>query len=251
MHVKRRTRVEWPGCCNSNPPKRCAHREPMTLYQIVLAMKARWRAVMLVITVVLAIGAALTVLMPKQYTASGSVVLDVKSNDPVANAVMPALAIASYMATQADVIKSERVIVRALRDLRLDRDPELQAKWKKETDGRGDMMSWYSEQVLKRFEVLPSRESNVITIEYRALSPEASAAMVNAIIKAYVATTIDLRAEPAAKYDSFFDEHAKRLRETLEQAQKKLSAYQQEAGVSATDEKLDVENSRLTELSTQ
>ena len=223
----------------------------MTLYQIVLAMKARWRAVAFVFGSVLALGILATILSPKQYTASGSVVVDVKSADPIANAVLPALAISSYMATQSDVIKSERVIARALRDLHLDRDPELVAKWKNETDGEGDMLAWQTEQVLKKFEVLPSRESNVITVEYRGLSREGAAGMVNAVIKAYLATLIELRNEPAVQYDSFFDERAKRARETLEQAQNKLSAFQQQAGVSATDEKLDAENTRLTELSTQ
>jgi polysaccharide biosynthesis transport protein len=177
--------------------------------------------------------------------------LDVKSADPIAGAVMPALAVAGYMATQAEVIKSERVIARALREQKLDVDPVWQARWKEATSGRGDLLAWQTAQVLRHFEVLPSKEANVITVEYKAPTPESAAAMANAIIKAYVATTVELRSEPAKQYDSFFDGRAQRLREALEKAQSRLSAYQQEAGVVATDERLDVENTRLAELSSQ
>jgi chain length determinant protein EpsF len=223
----------------------------MTLYEILLTVKARWRSATAVFAVVVAIGCLITAALPKQYIASAAVVLDVKSADPIAGAVMPALAISSYMATQSDIIQSERVISRALRELKLDKDPSLRAKWREATDGRGDMLSWQTEWVLRTFEVLPSKESNVIRVEYKSTSPEQSAAMVNAVVRAYIATTIELRSDPAREYDAFFDERAKRLREAVEAAQARLSEYQREAGVVASDERLDVENTRLTELSSQ
>ena len=68
---------------------------------------------------------------------------------------------------------------------------------------------------------------------------------------AYTDTTLDLRVEPAKLYNSFFDERAKALRDALEQAQSRLSAYQREKGIIVNDERLDVENARLSELSTQ
>ena len=64
-------------------------------------------------------------------------------------------------------------------------------------------------------------------------------------------TTLDLRVEPAKQYSNFFDDRAKQARDDLEAAQAKLSAYQQQKGLMATDERLDVENSRLQELTTQ
>ncbi|MDB5817643.1 MAG: epsF, partial [Rhizobacter sp.] len=78
-----------------------------------------------------------------------------------------------------------------------------------------------------------------------------SAAVANAFVKAYIDTTVTLRSEPAKQYNSFFDERAAQLRSQLEKAQAKLSAYQQKNGIVATDEKLDVENQRLAELTTQ
>jgi uncharacterized protein involved in exopolysaccharide biosynthesis len=48
-----------------------------------------------------------------------------------------------------------------------------------------------------------------------------------------------------------FDERAQQLRAALESAQQRLSAYQRTHGILATDERLDVENQRLTALSNQ
>ncbi len=44
---------------------------------------------------------------------------------------------------------------------------------------------------------------------------------------------------------------AKEAREALEKAQSRVSAFQKEKGIIATDERLDVENARLSELSSQ
>src|SRR5262249_43658115 len=76
-------------------------------------------------------------------------------------------------------------------------------------------------------------------------------ALPNAFAQAYIDTTLELRVEPARQYNSFFDERAKQLRDALEQAQSKLSAFQQSRGIIATDERQDVENARLAELSSQ
>ncbi|HEY4081709.1 MAG TPA: chain length determinant protein EpsF [Burkholderiaceae bacterium] len=223
----------------------------MNLSQILMVLRARWRSAALVMLLVVGSAALLTAIMPRQYSATASVLLDVKSSDPIAGSSMQALAISGYMATQADVLVSERVIEGALRDLKIDKDPKTIARWQAATNGQGDFMNWLYEQTLKHFEVLPSRESNVITISYTDVDPQQSAALVNAIVKSYVATTIELRAEPAKQYNAFFDDRAKELRAALEQAQTRLSTFQRDAGVLVNDERLDVENSRLNELSSQ
>ena len=57
--------------------------------------------------------------------------------------------------------------------------------------------------------------------------------------------------EPARLTTTWFDEQIKQLRDNLEKAQAKLSAYQKEQGVVASDERIDVETARLAELSSQ
>jgi uncharacterized protein involved in exopolysaccharide biosynthesis len=63
--------------------------------------------------------------------------------------------------------------------------------------------------------------------------------------------TLALRVEPTKQAAVWFDEQLKTLRADFEAAQSKLAKFQKDKGIIATDERLDVENTRLAELSTQ
>lgn len=223
----------------------------MTLTQILIVLRARWFSALLVLSVVVAAVVAATLLLPKRYTATAAVVLDVKSPDPIAGMVLPGMTVSGYMATQVDVLRSERVALRALQALGMFDNATQKANWQRATEGRGDFRAWLADAVLADLEVRPARDSNVISVSYTSTDPRFAAAVANAFVTAYTDTTLDLRVEPAKLYNSFFDERAKELRDALEQAQSRLSAYQREKGIIVNDERLDVENARLSELSTQ
>ena len=223
----------------------------MSLSQVFLILRARWRSAALVFAIVVGLVTAVTLLLPKKYAAIASVVLDVKSPDPIAGVVLPGMTVSSYMGTQVDVLQSERVILQAVRLLQADKDPELRAEWQMKTEGRGDFESWLVDEVLRWLTVKPGKDSNVIMVSYTARDPEVAARTVNAVVKSYVDTTLQLRTEPAKRFQGQFDESTKGLRERLEVAQARLSAFQQRKGIVATDERLDIENARLAELSTQ
>jgi chain length determinant protein EpsF len=214
-------------------------------------LRVRWRSAVLVFLLVLGLAFAFTLLMKKKYAATAAVVLDVKSPDPIAGVVLPGMTVSGYMATQVDVLQSERVVLRAVHALGLDEDADLRAAWEQQTEGQGSFASWLAEGVMLKLDARPSKDSNVIQVSYTATNPQVAANTANAIVKAYVETTLELRTEPAKQYNSLFDETTKSLREGLEVAQAKLSAFQQKKGIIATDERLDVENARLSELSTQ
>ncbi len=225
----------------------------MTFSQFISVLSARWRDVLGAWLVVVVAALVLSLVLPKQYTASAMVMVDVKSPDPVANetGATTTLTSTSYMATQMDVLQSERVILRALRTLKLTDNAALREKWMSVTEGQGSFESWLVETFQRKLEVRPSRESSVIALSYTSTEPVFSANVLNAVVQAFIDTTLDLKVNPARQYSAFFDARAKELRGELENAQTKLSAYQQAKGLIATDEKLDVENTRLTELSTQ
>jgi chain length determinant protein EpsF len=96
-----------------------------------------------------------------------------------------------------------------------------------------------------------SRESNLIYVSYTANDPRFAADAANAIVQAYLDTSVELRVDPAKQYFAVFDSRAKELRANLERAQTKLSTYQREKGIIATDERLDFETQQLNQLSSQ
>jgi protein tyrosine kinase modulator len=223
----------------------------MTLSQIFLILRARWRSALVTFALLMGLVVAVTLLLPRSYTGTGSVVLDVKSPDPVAGVVLPGMVVSSYMATQVDVMQSERVIRRAIRMLKLDKDADLRAVWKEVTEGQGEFETWLAARILRKLDVKPGKESNVIVVQYTNRDPELAAKTANAVVNAYIDTTLELRTEPAKQFNAQFDESTKSLREALEVAQKRLSEFQQRNGITISDERLDVENARLNELSAQ
>lgn len=222
----------------------------MTFEQFLSILKARKWAALGVFLLVLATTVVVSLILPKQYTGTASVVIDVKP-DPVSLLVNPAAALPGFVATQLDILTSDRVALRVIRDLKLAESPQIRQQWQDEAEGKGTIEQWLIELLHRQLDVKPSRESNVITIGYKAPDPRFAAGLANAFAQAYIATTLELRVDPAQNFRRLFDIQTKDARDNLERAQKKLSAYQQQKGIIATDERLDVENARLNELSSQ
>jgi chain length determinant protein EpsF len=222
----------------------------MTIIQFLSALRARWLIAVLLLAAVLVVTAVASLAWPKRYSASASVVVDAKP-DPVSAMLYPGLGSPAFMATQVDILQSERVAQRVVRNLKLAESPQVRAQWQDATGGRGTIESWLGETFARSMEVRPSRESNVITVTYKAPDPRFASALANAFVQAYIDVTLDMRVNPAKEYSTFFDTRLKEARDALEKAQTKLSSFQRENSIIATDERLDVENSRLNELSSQ
>ncbi len=222
----------------------------MSLTQFLAILRARWWVALLVLVLTVGTTVAISLSLPKQYTASATVVVDVKP-DPIVGTLYAGGAAPAFMATQVDVIQSDRVAQRVVKNLKLAENPTIRAQWQDATNGQGNIEQWLSETFQKNLDVKPSRESNVITLTYKSPDPRFAAALANAFVKAYLDTTLDLRVDPARQYSTFFDARAKEARERFEAAQSKLSEFQKDKGIIANDERLDIETTRLNELSSQ
>lgn len=223
----------------------------MTFQQFMLILRARWIAILLTFFLVVGVAVGLSLLLPKQFRATATVLVDAKAPDPILGSLLPGQMLPGYMATQIDIIQSERVARRVVQMLKIDQSPMAQQQWQEQTEGRGSIEAFFAELLEKKLDVIPSRDSNVINIVYKSEEPQFAAVVANAFAKAYIDTSVELRADPAKQYAGWFDARTNALREQLELAQAKLSAYQRENGIVNADERLDVENARLQELSSQ
>jgi succinoglycan biosynthesis transport protein ExoP len=222
----------------------------MNFIQIFSILRARWLVGALVLAVTLLATLAISLLLPKQYSATATVVIDVKP-DPVSAMAYGGMPAPGFIATQADIIQSERVAQRVVRNLKLTENPQIREQWKDATDGQGSIEAWLADSFQRNMDVKPSRESNVVAISYRAPDPRFAAGLANAFVQAYVETSLELRVDPAKQYSSFFEIRSKEARDAVEKAQTRLSSFQSEKGITVADERLDIENTRLNELSSQ
>ena len=223
----------------------------MTLQQVLLILRARYKVVFLILLVTVTTTLVVSLMLPKQYSATAAIVLDVRSPDPVSGMLLPGLASPGYMATQIDIINSSRVAQRVVKMLRMDESPAIRSQWMDATDGKGDLNNWLGELLQKRLDVKPSRESNVINIKFSGADPSFVAAVANTFAPAYIDVNLDLRVEPARQQTLWFDGQNAILREKLEKAQQALSDHQQKAGIVANNDRLDHETAKLNEISSQ
>ena len=223
----------------------------MTLPQFLLILRARSTLVLSTLFATVVVVLVVSLLLPKQYTANAAVVVDVKSPDPIGGLILPGMISPGYMATQVDIITSDRVAQRVVKLLRLDESPQFKAQWQDATEGQGNITIWLANLLHGKLEVKPSHESNVINIGYRGADPAFTAEVANAFAQAYIDANLEIKVEPARQSAGWFEEQTKFQRGQLEAAQSALSRYQQETGIVATDDSIDYETAKLNELSTQ
>ena len=223
----------------------------MNFNQFLLILKARWVVAVLALAVTVGTTLAVSLLLPKNFSASVSLVVDSKAKDPITGTMLPVQLLPGYLATQVDIISSQNVALKVVDGLKLTDNSSVKQQFLEETKGEGDIRHWLANLLLKKLDVKPSRESSVIELEFSGTDPRFAAIVANAFAQAYIHTNLELKVEPARQTTAFYDEQVKQLRESLEKAQTALSEYQQKKGLVASDERIDVETARLAELSSQ
>lgn len=223
----------------------------MSLQRLFLVLRARWKLVGGVLVSVVLLTLLANLLLPRKYTAEAAVVVDSRPADPILGAILPVTAANSVMATQVDIILSDGVAQRVASRLKMDQDADLREQWQQETDGHGSLIAWIGTQLKRDLKVLPTRESNVISIRYTDKDPRLAAAVANTFSQTYIDMNLGLKVGTATQYAKWFGERTQSFRDKLEAAQQRLSSYQQSERIAFADETLDVETARLAELSSQ
>jgi len=224
----------------------------MTLQHYLLALRHRWRTALAVWGATLLVIVLLaSVLMPTRYKASAELLIEEANSDPIAGVALPGASLPSRIMTEADVVRSQRVVLRALQSMDTPYQQKMRARWQSQGPGQGDFNAWLAEELQRTTEVRPTRDSRVLFVAHSAPDAQFAAVFVNALTKAYIETAVDLRVEPAQQYSAFFEERARQLRQQLHQAQQKAAEFYRVNGITTTDEKTDVEEARLAQLSTQ
>lgn len=223
----------------------------MNFTQFLLILNARKWIILGVLALTVAVTAAVSLLLPKEYTATTTLIIDSKSKDPFTGQLFPSQMFPGYMATQIDVIKSAQVAQKVVRALKLADNPATREQFMEATEGKGTVEQWLADVLLQKLDAEPSRESSIITVSFSGADPQFAAAMANAFAKTYIDTSLELRLAPARQTAEWFDQQIVQLRQKVDEAQQKLTAYQREKGIVESEERLDVETRRMADLAGQ
>lgn len=218
----------------------------MNLSHFLAVLRARWVSAVIVFGVVIVASILYLVFATRVYTATASVLIDAKP-DPVSSMLYGGAAPA-LINTQIEILRSDRVAQRVIQNLKLADLADMRSAWASAKSGL-TIQEWLTETIENGVDAkVNSPGSNVIMISYRSSDPRFAATIANAYVQAFLETSIELRVDPARQYSGFFTDQQKETRTALENAQNKLSAFQREKGIIGSDDKFDLEMSRLTAL---
>jgi succinoglycan biosynthesis transport protein ExoP len=219
----------------------------MNLSHLLAVVRARWIVILLSLVVSMSVSLILLLVRPQVFISTASIILSIRP-DPVTmiyGGGTPAL-----VNTELEVLRSDRVAARVVRNLKLVDMADLRRQWESESAGGIGLDAWLSKLLQGGLEVSLARAGgNVILVSYTSTDAKFAAVVANAFVQAYMETSIELKIDPARQYSTFFTEQVKEAREVLEKAQTKLSKFQQDKGLLVTDERMDIETTRLAALS--
>ena len=198
----------------------------MNLSLLLLALRARYKIVLLAIGVTVFAAVVISLILPKKYEAGVSMVVNYKGVDPVTGLSAPAQLMPGFIATQVDIIKSKNVALKVVDDLKLASDPAVQAQFESATGGRGTVRDWLADVLLKKVDVVPSRDSNVLSITFRGNDPQFVSAVANAFANAYLDFSVQLKINPVQQASGYISTQLKGLRDQYELAQSRLGGNQ-------------------------
>lgn len=223
----------------------------MNILQFLLILKAHTKLILLTVTLSVALVSAVSLLLPKTYTSTASLVVNVRGADPVTGQALQSQQVSGYVATQVDVIKSQNVALKVVDELKLAEDAAFQHEFQRDVRTQISIRDWLADTLLKNLDVKPSSGSSVLYVTYRSADPQMAARLANAFVQAYIQTNLELKTQPAKQTAVWYNLQLSELRNNLQKSQEKLSKHQQSEGIVSLDEKLDIESTRLAELSSQ
>lgn len=168
----------------------------MTMARIMIVLYARRRIVLITLAGTMTLALFVSLLAPKLYRASTSLVLIYKGVDPVSGLAMSPQLMPGYVATQIDIIRSQAVALKVVDQLRLADLPSYTEQFKAASKGDGDIRDRIAKQLVDKITVIPARESSVMEVTYKCSDAQRASDIVNAFAAQYLQTGIQLNTDP-------------------------------------------------------
>jgi uncharacterized protein involved in exopolysaccharide biosynthesis len=195
------------------------------------------------------IGAVIVVLVvPPRWEAHARVMLDLIKPDPLTGEVIGANGHA-YAATQTELVKDYAVAGQVADQLGWLSDPQLIRRYEhRASNDQSDFRRWIAQQVIDRTKAELVEGSNILDITYTSTTPTDAKAVADALMKAYVDTSVAFRRQAATRDADWFDAQASKAKDALDAAADAEADYERQTGLLLQDDKTDVDTARLHAL---
>jgi uncharacterized protein involved in exopolysaccharide biosynthesis len=199
-----------------------------SLTQILAIVRAHWRVTVIVTLALIALLIGVLKLMPRTYSATATLMVSSELNQ--GGKEFPIGAVGSYMGTQVEFITSDRVLLPAIRALKLATDREFTAGFGGNDPIERDV--WVMKELRDRLTVTQGRGSQLIYVQADARDPQKAARISNAIVETYLREERKLASEPAAARAKEYANQLAELQTKVTAARESVAAFRRRSGLS-------------------
>ncbi|HXW70697.1 MAG TPA: AAA family ATPase [Methylocella sp.] len=213
----------------------------MTMF-VVNIVKRHFIAMFVIVFFFLSFGILYLYFTPPRFTATGTLLIDIHKNQKFAQQLSPADNILDpqEIPTEIEVLKSPKIIMSVVKDLKLIVDPEFVRDAFSSSHLMGLSGKAPSEQELEDRAVAGIKrqcsisrlgQTYVVEVSCHSLNPEKSAKIVNSIINAYVGEQIEARSQAARRASLWLQERLRELRTQSAAAEQAVVDYKRDHNI--------------------
>jgi polysaccharide biosynthesis transport protein len=216
-------------------------------------LRKRWRLVISVLVVSLAVSFVITIRQPKVYEATCSLVIESTAPQVLENVkevIEMAASTREFYMTQYRIIRSREIAQRVIDRLSLDSDLSYFGPLDKSKQANRDLMV---ERLLDKVKVVGVRESRIANIQVRDVDPERATRIANAFADTYIERNLDFKLEGARSAGTWLGEQTVGLRKQLENSEMELYKFRKERNLLdvGLDDKQGMTRQNLQSLNTK
>lgn len=220
----------------------------MTFEQFYTGIRTRWLLilVMVLLTVATTVGQSLT--HGKIYVSHALVLVDMHAINPMTYRQNPMLGTEPqqqlFFVNKVYLALNEEVARRmAMMDPTIN-SPEFVEYWEKETDGKGDIISWYAKILSDSILINIPKNTTIIDFGAYGQSPERAAALANAYAKSYIEVANSIKLKQSQARVNALQVHSKKIKQELDAAWKEFLKARSEGGITSLGELYSQQNNQ-------
>jgi|GEM_PF-2738819 len=221
----------------------------VSLSQMSLAIRARWRLATLVAGAIFIATLAVTAMIPRSYTAAADIIFNSRATDAIVDRG-DGTSFNAYLTAEVELLTSRRVIERLATDPAFRRQAPVRALiaakgW------RGDPTVRLVRSIAGALTVANDKNSRTVTVTAVAADPELAALIANGVARAYLATNLDLRIAPARVNVAFYQRQKDARRIELAAVSAKLDGFLTRTGMTGREIASGADDMQLRTLAQQ
>ncbi|MEO6092975.1 MAG: Wzz/FepE/Etk N-terminal domain-containing protein [Novosphingobium sp.] len=227
----------------------------MNLVQFFRILWARrWIIIVSTVSCFLA-GVLALLLLPKYYTASARVLLNVTSADPTAPSDATGYFAKNYFPSQTKVIEDYGVARRTAQNLGWDKSPEVRAQYAEYQANAGsralDFDHWLASRISGNVNAGNMQGTSIMDISYTAGDPDEAARMANAVRQGYIDEDLASKRAGANNAAAWFERQMRDVSRQREVAEQRLVAFERANGITMLSDTSDAASTHLQVLTNQ